>query len=62
MTNTYNWLHRKFTDAQADEIRKQYAAGNITMRELAVQFHCGEMTIHRIVRNKFYRYPNPLKK
>lgn len=62
MTNTYNWSHRKLTDQQAKDARKRYAAGGVSMIQLAVEYNCSPTCIHRIVRNKSYRYPNPLKK
>ena len=61
MSNSYNWSHRKLTDSQAAEVRKKFAEGNITKRQLAKEFNCGEMVIHRIIKGTYYKGLNPLE-
>jgi len=60
MTNSYNWSHRKLTDEEAEDVRKRYAKGGVTQLQLAKEHNVGEMVINRIIKNRAYKYPNPL--
>lgn len=45
----------KLTEEQIEEIRRRYAEGGITQRELAVEFGIGQQQISRIVRKTSWR-------
>lgn len=42
----------KLMDRECDQIRLKYAIGNITQRELAEEYNCGQAQISRIINNK----------
>ncbi len=44
----------RFSNEQAEDIRLQYARGEVTQKELADLFNTSKQCIHRIVRGKSY--------
>lgn len=57
VTNTENatYAFGLFTYEEADEIRKEFAEGNVTKSELARRYGCHEKTIRNIVEGKTYK-------
>lgn len=63
MSNMYNWSHRKLTDQQANEIRRDYSSNpNLSYMILAKKYNVSDACIQRIIKNRAYNYPNPLTK
>lgn len=44
----------KLSNAQAEEIKKLYAAGGVTQATLAKQYNVSQMTINHVLRGKTY--------
>ena len=45
----------KLTNEQAKIIRKKYAIGNISQKELGIKYNVSEDTINKIIKNKIYK-------
>ena len=50
---------RKLTFEQAESIRKRYAEGDITQRELAETYKVSQYVIHSIVTKRSYLHDDP---
>ena len=50
---------RKLTFEQAEGIRKRYAEGDITQRELAETYDVSQYVIHSIITKRSYLHDDP---
>lgn len=48
----------KLTQAQAEEARRQYAAGGVTLKELARAYGCSYSVMQRLINHRSYQQPH----
>ncbi len=46
----------RLINTQVQDIRTRYAAGNVSLRELGIEFNVSRQTIHRVVRYKNWKH------
>jgi hypothetical protein len=58
-----NHPRSKMTDAQRDEMRQKYRAGDGSLRELAMAYHVSKRTVLNVIHDKIHRtVPTPVQK